>query len=523
MSSISFSDYERLVSACGWTTLATSSELSFYQKVSNREILLREITDLMLQFGATGVPPKGLNPYITEDAIEAAIVEYEFVLDVLDRLDINNTIDHTCTSELVNSRYSPRPMGREGPSGPWFYDEFVAKWGHLYGTSDHRSAFNKYMAQRSKCDVLSDYCTPRRAAKRDEAYKMCFELSYSTRAAEYRQRLNYECSLALRNGWYLVFDTVTLDPRHVASFANSPNAIRDYCRSIGRLVNQACGLAARESTVNTYKYFCVPEYGTQNGRLHFHLIHMMKALPLGSIDPNLAPVFRGGVSIRARREVGTLKGLWPYGFSTPIACRYSNDAYSRSGWLWPTDSKGTPIPNKPIIAVARYITKYITKNIELDKFNKLNPREVNSKWNKVITLQSLPRKAYRVRMSRGFGVIQAPMDSLNLDELIQLTNLPPKVTMYPRLLRRQAKRTLRKKLGGVSIKHVLAVRQPPVNLIVLLRNSIKNRGTSKELNFMDFLPPRLSVSDIFDSVFAFIKRYGLEYYDPKKQFAVSSK
>src|SRR5690348_18071100 len=33
-------------------------------------------------------------------------------------------------------------------------------------------------------------------------------------------------------------------------------------------------------------YFCVPEYGTANGRLHFHAVHFMRTLPTGSVDPN---------------------------------------------------------------------------------------------------------------------------------------------------------------------------------------------------------------------------------------------
>src|SRR5438045_7127511 len=36
----------------------------------------------------------------------------------------------------------------------------------------------------------------------------------------------------------------------------------------------------------SYQYFCVPEYGTANGRLHFHAVHFMRTLPTGSVDPN---------------------------------------------------------------------------------------------------------------------------------------------------------------------------------------------------------------------------------------------
>src|SRR5438552_10100308 len=33
------------------------------------------------------------------------------------------------------------------------------------------------------------------------------------------------------------------------------------------------GRKANDSHADCYQYFCVPEYGTANGRLHFHAVH----------------------------------------------------------------------------------------------------------------------------------------------------------------------------------------------------------------------------------------------------------
>src|SRR5713101_3546594 len=44
-------------------------------------------------------------------------------------------------------------------------------------------------------------------------------------------------------------------------------------RSIGRMVLAAEGRKANDSHADCYQYFCVPEYGTANGRLHFHAVH----------------------------------------------------------------------------------------------------------------------------------------------------------------------------------------------------------------------------------------------------------
>src|SRR5260370_21631841 len=61
------------------------------------------------------------------------------------------------------------------------------------------------------------------------------------------------------------------------------NALRDYFRDIGRMVLAAEGRKANDSHADCYQYFCVPEYGTANGRLHFHAVHFMRTLPTGSV------------------------------------------------------------------------------------------------------------------------------------------------------------------------------------------------------------------------------------------------
>src|SRR5438876_3820020 len=56
---------------------------------------------------------------------------------------------------------------------------------------------------------------------------------------------------------------------------------------------------------------------TANGRLHFHAVHFMRTLPTGSVDPNF------GRRVRNRRQLNSLQNTWPYGYSMPIAVRYT--------------------------------------------------------------------------------------------------------------------------------------------------------------------------------------------------------
>src|SRR5205814_3216717 len=63
----------------------------------------------------------------------------------------------------------------------------------------------------------------------------------------------------------------------------------------------------------------------------------VKKRPACSVDPNF------GRRVRNRRQLNSLQNTWPYGYSMPIAVRYTQDAFSRSGWLWPVDAKGEPL------------------------------------------------------------------------------------------------------------------------------------------------------------------------------------
>src|SRR5439155_649363 len=72
---------------------------------------------------------------------------------------------------------------------------------------------------------------------------------------------------------------------------------------IGRMVLAAEGRKANDSHADCYQYFCVPEYGTANGRLHFHAVHFMRTLPTGSVDPNF------GRRVRNRRLVSNLQSF----------------------------------------------------------------------------------------------------------------------------------------------------------------------------------------------------------------------
>src|SRR2546421_284356 len=79
------------------------------------------------------------------------------------------------------------------------------------------------------------------------------------------------------------------------------------------MVLAAEGRKANDAHTDCYQYFCVPESGTANGRLHCHAVHFMRTLLTGSVHPNV------GRRVRNRRQLNSLQNTWPYGYSMLMA------------------------------------------------------------------------------------------------------------------------------------------------------------------------------------------------------------
>src|SRR5205085_8037577 len=129
---------------------------------------------------------------------------------------------------------------------------------------------------------------------------------------------------------------------------------------------------------------------------HFHAVHFMRTLPTGSVDPNF------GRRVRNRRQLNSLQNTWPYGYSMPIAVRYTQDAFSRSGWLWPVVAKGEPLKATSYMAVGLYVAKYVHKQSDMDLAAKgLGAKEWHNSLKPKLSL--LPRTPARLSISRHCG------------------------------------------------------------------------------------------------------------------------
>lgn len=344
---------------------------------------------------------------------------------------------------------------------------------------DWSAEFRRYQRDWPVARLYAESGLERLCGKRDGWSRYLERSTRQARYSEYLQRLDIEVAQAFNKRWFIVFDTLTIDPFLEDKFFDNETCIRDHVRRIGRLVNEACGEKKDKSYDQNFRYFAVPEYGKKKGRLHFHFLYLMRKLPNGCVDPNI------GRRVRNAREIRRLK-LWDYGYSSPIAVRYSGDPFSDLGWLWPVDKKGKPLECKPVICVCKYVTKYVTKS-QVEK----------KKWlmNQMKMEKEKRMFKFRIRMTRNFG-LNLNLSKLSPRALLEMICLHHSVTRKGKLLRRIAKRNLSWKLASLSMKNYLDQRPMMTPLLEQLRDLTASIQVHRRASLDGILTKRLRRQDI---------------------------
>src|SRR5688500_1081744 len=161
----------------------------------------------------------------------------------------------------------------------------------------------------------------------------------------------------------------------------------------------------------------------------------------------------------------------------PITVRYTHDAFSRSGWLWPVDAKGEPLKATSYMAAGFYVAKYVNKKSEMDLAAKgLGAKEWNNSAKTKLSL--LAKKLSRIRMSRNFGMTMLTMTKMSTESFIHLPKLGHDASTFNQILKQNAKREMRLRLGKVTVADVLAAQPVTTNLLKFMRASIKMIGVS---------------------------------------------
>src|SRR2546429_7648797 len=121
-------------------------------------------------------------------------------------------------------------------------------------------------------------------------------------------------------------------------------------------------------------------------------------------------------------------------------------------------------------------------------------------WNNSLKtkLSLLPKKLFRIRMSRSFGMKLLAMANVSTECLLQLTKLGYDATPFNQILKQNAKREMRLRLGKGTVADVLAAQPVTTNLLKFMRGSITMISASHLQSFIASMTHKLTRSDISD-------------------------
>src|SRR5690554_7600645 len=86
---------------------------------------------------------------------------------------------------------------------------------------------------RSLKDIRDEYNYPKKKGIKDECSRLLEASTMNSRRGFAIQRLMNAMRQAHADGWFIVFDTLTLADDRLEAFYDNPNALRDYFRDIG--------------------------------------------------------------------------------------------------------------------------------------------------------------------------------------------------------------------------------------------------------------------------------------------------
>src|SRR5438105_338296 len=118
----------------------------------------------------------------------------------------------------------------------------------------------KLAAERPLKDIRDEYNYPKKKGIKDECSRLLEASTMKSRRGFAIQRLTNAMRQAHADGWFIVFDTLTLADDRLEAFYDNLNALRDYFRDIGLMVFAAEGRKDNDSDANCSRSFCLCLY-----------------------------------------------------------------------------------------------------------------------------------------------------------------------------------------------------------------------------------------------------------------------
>src|SRR5262249_52662679 len=160
------------------------------------------------------------------------------------------------------------------------------------------------------------------------------------------------------------------------------------------------------------------------------------------------------------------------------------------------------------MSVGFYVAKYVNKKTDMD----LAAIGLGAKkWNNLIKtkLSLLSKDVFRIRMSGNFAIKMLTITNMARECLIQLAKLGYDATPCNQILKQNAKREMRLKLGKFTVADVLAAQPVTTKLLKFMRASIKMIGVSNLQSFIASMTQKLTLSDISDESKNYLDKAGI--------------
>jgi len=120
-----------------------------------------------------------------------------------------------------------------------------------------------------------------------------------------------------------------------------------------------------------------------------------------------------------------------------------------------------------------------------------------------------PKKPFTIPMSRNCGTIMLTLTNLPTACFLQHPTLLDDATPVHQILKQNAKREMRLRLGKVTVADVLAAQPVTTNLLKFMRASIKMIGVSNLQSFIASMTQKLTLSDISDESKNYLDKAGI--------------
>lgn len=317
-----------------------------------------------------------------------------------------------------------------------------------------------------------------KTAEEKKAEEYMKEGARTSRAKNWQYRVEQAVKEKVKNGWYPLFATYTVDEKRLPENCLTRDELWTKTPAWDRFVKkfkteiaEECGYGRRPAKwprgETFLQYFGVLEHGASGEHPHIHVIWLCKEIPATwRMDPNT------NCTDNTRRDIAPASALWEHGQQRMTMGLFMTGSWFTDNWHRPNkiiDGKLTNTKIGDAGAVAGYISKYMTKG--------------ETKWK------------HRVKATKGIGLqslIRQLKETKSISMLLAMSKRPMEYSVWMKiqhqtciplaLLRQKSKQEYLKQLHSLNTQRARRflwkewTKKPPefyTNLMLSVRDGAK--------------------------------------------------